>query len=86
MVPDYSTRLQYQNIESDFGTRLRKPTALQIELPKPDQKTKLKIFGIHTSGMHMDKDVSFEALLAKEKEASGADIKVPGPDSDIMVP
>ncbi|KAF8374508.1 hypothetical protein PRIPAC_80937 [Pristionchus pacificus] len=47
----------------------------KIELPKPDQKTKLKIFGIHTSGMHMDKDVSFEALLAKEKEASGADIK-----------
>ena len=47
----------------------------KIELPKPDYKTKLKIFGIHSSGMTLHKDVSFEVLLNRDREQSGADIK-----------
>ncbi|ETN79057.1 26S proteasome subunit P45 family protein [Necator americanus] len=48
----------------------------KIELPKPDDKTRQKIFSIHTSGMNLAKDVSFEAVMAKEKTMSGAEIKV----------
>uniref|UniRef100_A0AAF5DG44 AAA domain-containing protein n=1 Tax=Strongyloides stercoralis TaxID=6248 RepID=A0AAF5DG44_STRER len=47
----------------------------KIELPKPDQKSKLRIFKIHTSLMNLDKDVDFEKLLSKEKNMSGAEIK-----------
>ncbi|KAK6741684.1 hypothetical protein RB195_009511 [Necator americanus] len=47
----------------------------KIELPKPDDKTRQKIFSIHTSGMNLAKDVSFEAVMAKEKTMSGAEIK-----------
>ncbi|TKR77723.1 hypothetical protein L596_018641 [Steinernema carpocapsae] len=47
----------------------------KIELPKPDEKTKLKIFQIHTSGMHLAKDVKLESILAKERELSGADVR-----------
>ncbi|EYC22404.1 hypothetical protein Y032_0017g3328 [Ancylostoma ceylanicum] len=47
----------------------------KIELPKPDDKTRQKIFSIHTSGMNLAKDVSFDAVMAKEKTMSGAEIK-----------
>uniref|UniRef100_A0A1I7X732 AAA domain-containing protein n=1 Tax=Heterorhabditis bacteriophora TaxID=37862 RepID=A0A1I7X732_HETBA len=46
----------------------------KIELPKPDEKTKYKIFQIHTSGMNIGKDVTPE-VLGKEKDISGAEIK-----------
>jgi 26S proteasome regulatory subunit T2 len=48
----------------------------KIEIPKPDEKTKLRIFNIHTSGMTLEKGVSFEKLMAKERDISGADIRV----------
>nr|CAR63641.1 putative 26S proteasome regulatory chain 4 [Angiostrongylus cantonensis] len=47
----------------------------KIELPKPDEKTRQKIFGIHTAGMNLAKDVTFEAVMSKEKIMSGAEIK-----------
>ena len=47
----------------------------KIEFPKPDEKAKLKIFQIHTSTMTIAKDVSYEDVLDKEKNLSGAEIK-----------
>uniref|UniRef100_A0A0N5BY49 AAA domain-containing protein n=1 Tax=Strongyloides papillosus TaxID=174720 RepID=A0A0N5BY49_STREA len=47
----------------------------KIELPKPDQKSKLRIFKIHTSQMNLDKNIVFEKILLKEKNMSGAEIK-----------
>lgn len=47
----------------------------KIELPKPDEKTKLKIFQIHTAGMKIAANVKFEKY-ASELSLSGADCKV----------
>lgn len=47
----------------------------KIELPKPDEKTKLRIFQIHTSGMKIADEVKFEKIIAKERSLSGADCK-----------
>uniref|UniRef100_A0AC35FQN2 AAA+ ATPase domain-containing protein n=1 Tax=Panagrolaimus sp. PS1159 TaxID=55785 RepID=A0AC35FQN2_9BILA len=47
----------------------------KIELPKPDEKTKMKILSIHTSGMTLAKDVKFEKIVSKEREISGADCR-----------
>ncbi|OZC05324.1 hypothetical protein X798_07760 [Onchocerca flexuosa] len=46
----------------------------KIELPRPDEKTKLKIFQIHTAGMKIAADVKFEKYAA-ELSLSGADCK-----------
>ncbi|EJD75943.1 hypothetical protein LOAG_17024 [Loa loa] len=46
----------------------------KIELPKPDEKTKLKIFQIHTAGMKIAANVKFEKY-ASELSLSGADCK-----------
>lgn len=47
----------------------------KIEFPKPDEKTKQKIFAIHTSTMNIARNVTFEEILSKEKSISGAEIK-----------
>ncbi|CAB3398245.1 unnamed protein product [Caenorhabditis bovis] len=47
----------------------------KIEFPKPDEKTRSKIFQIHTSGMNLAKNVTYESVLSKEKSISGAEIK-----------
>lgn len=47
----------------------------KIELPFPDNKTKLKIFQIHTANMHLDKDVNLMEFANTKEEISGADIK-----------
>ncbi|CAD5212255.1 unnamed protein product [Bursaphelenchus okinawaensis] len=47
----------------------------KIELPKPDEKTKVKIFQIHSAGMSLAKDIKMEKIIAKERDLSGADIK-----------
>uniref|UniRef100_A0A1I8EI63 26S proteasome regulatory chain 4 n=1 Tax=Wuchereria bancrofti TaxID=6293 RepID=A0A1I8EI63_WUCBA len=46
----------------------------KIELPKPNEKTKLKIFQIHTAGMKIAANVRFEKY-ASELSLSGADCK-----------
>jgi proteasome regulatory subunit len=46
-----------------------------IEVPKPDVEGREKIFEIHTRGMNLADDVTFEQLAADISDASGADIK-----------
>lgn len=47
----------------------------KIEFPVPDEKTKRRIFQIHTDRMRLNKDVKFDEFVAKDI-LSGADIKV----------
>jgi len=47
----------------------------KIEFPMPDEKTKRRIFQIHTSKMTLDKDVNLEEFVMSKDELSGADIK-----------
>jgi proteasome regulatory subunit len=46
-----------------------------IEVPKPDQEGREKIFEIHTRGINVADDVDFERLAAETEEFSGAEIK-----------
>jgi len=47
----------------------------KIKFPLPDEKTKRKIFSIHTSKMNMHEDVNMEEFIMAKDELSGADIK-----------
>uniref|UniRef100_A0A7M5VFT9 AAA+ ATPase domain-containing protein n=2 Tax=Clytia hemisphaerica TaxID=252671 RepID=A0A7M5VFT9_9CNID len=47
----------------------------KIEFPLPDQKTKRRIFGIHTNRMTLSKDVDLEEYILAKDDLSGADIK-----------
>ena len=47
----------------------------KIEFPLPDQKTKRRIFHIHTSKMSLADDVNVEEFVMAKDELSGADIK-----------
>eukprot|EP00123_Amoebidium_parasiticum_P015212 comp22836_c3_seq1/m.35947 comp22836_c3_seq1/g.35947 ORF comp22836_c3_seq1/g.35947 comp22836_c3_seq1/m.35947 type:complete len:440 (-) comp22836_c3_seq1:45-1364(-) len=47
----------------------------KIEFPLPDEKTKRRIFGIHTSRMTLADDVDLEELIMAKDDLSGADIK-----------
>jgi len=47
----------------------------KIEFPLPDEKTKRRIFQIHTSKMTLSGDVSLEEFIAAKDDLSGADIK-----------
>ena len=46
-----------------------------IEVPKPDQEGKEKIFRIHTRNMNVSDDLDYAKLAQDVEEASGADIK-----------
>ena len=48
----------------------------KIEFPLPDEKTKRRIFQIHTSRMTLAPDVNLEDLIMSKDDLSGADIKV----------
>jgi len=48
---------------------------VQIEFPLPDQKTKRRIFSIHTGKMSLADDVDLETFVMAKDELSGADIK-----------
>lgn len=48
----------------------------KIEFPLPDEKTKRRIFQIHTSRMTLADDVDLDEFVASKDELSGADIKV----------
>ena len=48
----------------------------KIEFPLPDQKTKRRIFGIHTNRMTLSEDVDLEEYILAKDDLSGADIKV----------
>merc|ERR1712055_723685 len=47
----------------------------KIEFPLPDEKTKRRIFSIHTNRMTLSDDVSLEEYINSKEELSGADIK-----------
>ena len=48
----------------------------KIEFPLPDEKTKRRIFTIHTSRMTLNADVNLEEFIMAKDDLSGADIKV----------
>lgn len=48
----------------------------KIEFPLPDEKTKRRIFQIHTSRMTLSTDVNLDELIMAKDDLSGADIKV----------
>lgn len=48
----------------------------KIEFPLPDEKTKKRIFNIHTSRMNLAEDVNLQELIMAKDDLSGADIKV----------
>jgi len=47
----------------------------KIEFPLPDEKTKRRIFHIHTAKMTLAEDVSIEEFVLAKDDLSGADIK-----------
>jgi 26S proteasome regulatory subunit T2 len=47
----------------------------KIEFPLPDEKTKRRIFNIHTAKMSLSEDVNIEEFVMSKDELSGADIK-----------
>jgi len=47
----------------------------KIEIGLPDEKTKRKIFSIHTKRMTLDNDVDLEEIIMSKEQLSGADIK-----------
>ena len=54
----------------------------KIEFPLPDEKTKRRIFTIHTSRMTLSDDVNIEDYVMAKDDLSGADIKVRIQQSD----
>lgn len=48
----------------------------KIEFPLPDEKTKKKIFQIHTTRMTLADDVKLDEFVTSKDDLSGADIKV----------
>ena len=48
----------------------------KIEFPLPDEKTKRRIFSIHTGRMTLADDVDLEEYVMAKDDLSGADIKV----------
>lgn len=56
----------------------------KIKFPLPDEKTKRKIFSIHTSRMNMSTDVNLEEFVMARDELSGADIKAMCSESGLI--
>eukprot|EP00184_Porphyridium_aerugineum_P008103 CAMPEP_0184692940 /NCGR_PEP_ID=MMETSP0313-20130426/1254_1 /TAXON_ID=2792 /ORGANISM="Porphyridium aerugineum, Strain SAG 1380-2" /LENGTH=439 /DNA_ID=CAMNT_0027150861 /DNA_START=114 /DNA_END=1433 /DNA_ORIENTATION=+ len=56
----------------------------KIEFPLPDEKTKRRIFQIHTSRMTLDKDVNLEEFIMSKSNISGADIKAICTEAGLM--
>ena len=48
----------------------------KIEFPLPDEKTRRRIFQIHTKKMTLADDLDLEEYIAAKDDLSGADIKV----------
>ena len=48
----------------------------KIEFPLPDEKTRRRIFQIHTSRMTLASDLDLEEYITAKDDLSGADIKV----------
>lgn len=56
----------------------------KIEFPLPDEKTKRRIFSIHTARMTLADDVNFDELVLAKDDLSGADIKAICTEAGLM--
>ncbi|XP_008938987.1 PREDICTED: 26S protease regulatory subunit 4, partial [Merops nubicus] len=56
----------------------------KIEFPLPDEKTKKRIFQIHTSRMTLADDVTLDELIMAKDDLSGADIKAICTEAGLM--
>jgi 26S proteasome regulatory subunit T2 len=56
----------------------------KIEFPMPNEKTKRRIFGIHTARMTLADDVDIEEFVMAKDELSGADIKAICTEAGLM--
>ena len=56
----------------------------KIEFPLPDEKTKRRIFNIHTSKMTLSDDVNVEEYIMSKDDLSGADIKAICTEAGLM--
>ncbi|KAG9329503.1 hypothetical protein JZ751_004440 [Albula glossodonta] len=56
----------------------------KIEFPLPDEKTKRRIFQIHTSRMTVAEDVTLDDLILAKDDLSGADIKAICTEAGLM--
>lgn len=56
----------------------------KIEFPLPDEKTKRRIFTIHTSRMTLADDVNIEDYVMSKDDLSGADIKAICTESGLL--
>ncbi len=56
----------------------------KIEFPLPDEKTKRRIFQIHTGRMALSTDVNLEDLIMSKDDLSGADIKAICTEAGLM--
>jgi proteasome regulatory subunit len=55
-----------------------------IEVPKPDETARERIFHIHTRNMNLDDDIDFRALARRTANASGADINAICTEAGMM--
>ncbi|XP_022650577.1 26S proteasome regulatory subunit 4 isoform X1 [Varroa destructor] len=56
----------------------------KIEFPLPDEKTKRRIFTIHTARMTLAEDVAVDELVMAKDDLSGADIKAICTEAGLM--
>merc|ERR1712106_16942 len=56
----------------------------KIEFPLPNEKTKRRIFAIHTNRMTLSEDVSLDELIMAKDDLSGADIKAICTEAGLM--
>jgi len=56
----------------------------KIEFPLPDEKTKRRIFNIHTSKMTLSDDVNIDEYILAKDDLSGADIKAICTEAGLM--
>ena len=56
----------------------------KIEFPLPDEKTKRRIFNIHTSRMTLADDVNLEEFIMSKDDLSGADVKAICTEAGLM--
>jgi proteasome regulatory subunit len=55
-----------------------------IDVPKPDETARERIFDIHTRGMNLDDDIDFRALARRTANASGADVNAICTEAGMM--
>ena len=56
----------------------------KIEFPLPDEKTKRRIFNIHTSKMTLSDNVKIDEYILAKDDLSGADIKAICTEAGLM--